>query len=216
MHRKSTNEVNAFLLFIGLMLGFLLGSSVVYWHSNRQTDRLIEEVMEKVTALFTSGNQTTEKAVNTSNTPTPERPGERRTVAVKPAPEVIPAVENNDLLLIAHDRLLFTKIVSITNPEPVSANDRRLDSLLGNTSMPPQQQLMFIEFWESPLNYVGYKMGKNKIVIYGISQWELVSLASYNGNLYIRYLDEFFPVELTTNFKPLIPVNASFHQEHHF
>jgi hypothetical protein len=72
---------------------------------------------------------------------------------------------------------------------------------------------MFIEFWESPLNSVGYKMGKNKIMIYGIRQWELVSLASYEGRMYIRYLDEYFPLEITTTFKPLIPVNESFFDE---
>jgi hypothetical protein len=56
MRRKTSNEYTASHLFIGLLLGFVLGSGVVYWHSNRQTDRVIDEVMEKVAALFSSGN----------------------------------------------------------------------------------------------------------------------------------------------------------------
>jgi hypothetical protein len=218
MTRKYSSEYNAFHLFLGLLLGFLLGSTVIYWHTNRQTDRLLSEVMEKVVALFSANNIQVEKTRDNNLIIVKDKDHQRRNVRI---PQVsipqrnyhIPVAEND--IQIANDRLLFTRILTL--PSESNSTNRRLDSLMGNTS-PNNHQLIFIEFWESPLNSLGYKMGKRKILIYGIKNWDLVTLATYQGKIYLRYLDEYYPLNYTNSFRPLVPVNHStFSQEiHHF
>jgi len=54
------------------------------------------------------------------------------------------------------------------------------------------------EFWVSPVNYQGYKMVKNKLVLYGIEEPDAVRLFRLNNVLYMRYGNDVYkltPVE---------------------
>ncbi len=44
-----------------------------------------------------------------------------------------------------------------------------------------------VEFWQSPVNYKGFKLMKNKLVLFGIDRPEAVKLYSLNDQLYIQY-----------------------------
>lgn len=205
MKKRSHNEYNVFHIILGLLIGFLLGSSVIYWHTSRQSDRMMEEIYDKVVAMFVE-----------LNTPVPQKQqlnSARETFnsAATPA-KAIPAGEEENgsqNYQIAKDKLLYTRIFTM-HITPDSDTDRRLDSLLGNTSTPPLQQRLFVEFWESPLNTVGYKMGKNKIMLYGIQSTDFADIIRIRGKIYLRYLNELYPLELTSSFKPLVPVHESF------
>ncbi len=205
MKRKPDKEFSAFHLFVGLLMGFLLGATLVYWHNNRQNDRLISEAMDKVIHLFSDhgiqlenpgvSEERTNNLPNTGNSPS----GISHTF--------LPSASGPSSL-IAQDRLLYSKTLSIQKTEEMpSQSARRLDSLIGNISPVTQEDIYVIEFWESPLNSTGYKMGKNKIVLYGIRSFDMVSLARHEDKIYLRYFNEIYPLEFTTSFKPLIPVN---------
>lgn len=85
-----------------------------------------------------------------------------------------------------------------------------LDSLLGGTRQSEQDNKTFyIEFWESPLNYTRYRMTKNRIVVFGLNQADFVSLKEINNTLFLKYYEDYFPIESTLDFKPLIPFNDS-------
>lgn len=207
MKRKPKNEYNAIHLFLGLLLGFLLGSTMIYWHFDRQTDRILDETFARLTNYFTTHTLSLDAGdsvlfiKNKTNTDTDSEPS-------------IPfssARYANEKSPIAQDKLLYTRIISLQNaPDASIGSERKLDSLLGNTSNPVQDQLIYIEFWESPFNSVGYRMGKNKIVLYGIKSFDLASMSIHEGKIYLKYLDEYYPLELTTTFKPLVPVTEFF------
>jgi hypothetical protein len=200
--RKQKSEFNAFHLFLGLLLGFLLGTTLVYWHSNRQNDRLFAETLEKVMSYFSDHTIHLEAGDSIILI------REKEKIVNQMAP-----LEKEELssYKIARDRLLHTKTITLTNvKDNRSSANQKLDSLLGNFTAPSDVQVFFIEFWESPLNSVGYKMGKNKILLYGIQSFENISLASYNGKIYLNYLSEYYPLEITTSFQPLVPVNEPF------
>jgi hypothetical protein len=208
MKKRPQNEFSAFNLIIGLLLGFLLGSSVVYWHSNRQNDRLFTEAIDKVASMFKAHAIQLETGdsiilVHENNTPAPASSGQ---------PSILSQARSlSHQFLIEQDKLLHTKIITIKNfKDPVSSTSRKLDSLLGNGSQQQLDHYFFIEFWESPLNSVGYKMGKNKIMLYGIRSYDMVGLAKHKDKVYLKYLNEYYPIEITTSFKPLIPSKESF------
>ncbi len=204
MNKKPQTEYNAFHLFLGLLLGFFLGTSLVYWHSNRQNDRQFSETLEGVLGFFSdhgihlAAGDSIFRIASTRDSLKP---------AKQPSIPASPGFSDSSQFPIAQDKLLYTTTISIINPSTTnSSTNRRLDSLLGNTSQPLQKQVFFIEFWETPLNSVGYKMGKNKIMLFGIPSFEMVSLTNFQGKTYLKYFNEYFLLEHTTTFKPLIPV----------
>ncbi len=207
MKRKPKNEYNAIHLFLGLLLGFLLGSTMIYWHFDRQTDRILDETFARLTTYFsthTMNFDTGDSIIYLKNKTNSD-------VGLEPSISFSSANQAEEQSLIAQDKLLYTRIISLQNVHDATiGSERKLDSLLGNTSLPVQDQLFYIEFWESPFNSVGYRMGKNKIVLYGIKSFDLASMAMHEGKVYLKYLDEYYPLELTTTFKPLVPVNEFF------
>jgi len=44
----------------------------------------------------------------------------------------------------------------------------------------------YVEIWHSPLNYRGYKRGKNKLILYGLSEDDELTLFGYKKNLYLQ------------------------------
>lgn len=117
----------------------------------------------------------------------------------------------NDGIRVRRDRMIGTQtfhLPAIDQLSEGSATTRRLDSLLGNRQS-PASRLFTVEFWESPLHFTGYKMGKNRIVLYGLDQIESVSLQAMNDTVYLKYYEFYFPLVLTTEFLPLVAVSDS-------
>jgi|GEM_PF-973940 len=108
---------------------------------------------------------------------------------------------------IAQDKLLYVRAFSLPAKKPETIQSqaiRQLDSLLGNyPRRPTAENMMLVEFWASPLNYRGYKMSHNKLVVYGLDQVESFSLHSDGKNFFIKYFDTYYPVSLSMDFKPL-------------
>jgi len=57
-----------------------------------------------------------------------------------------------------------------------------------------------IEFWVSPINYRGYKMSKNKLVLFGIEEPDAVKLYRVNDGIYMSYLKEYYRLNDTFDF----------------
>lgn len=212
MRKKQQSDINPFHIFLGLLVGFLLGTTVVYWHSNRQNDRLYSETLDRVIAWFSDQNIHFEAMDSVMVV------GEENNQMSTPgsSTSIFPSVSPTTPFRLAQDRLLHTKTIRIesTSAKATSA-ERRLDTLIGRPGQPRNGQIYFIEFWESPLNYVGYKMGKNKVILYGLRSYEMVSLAQYQGKIYLRYHNEYFPLEITNTYKPLIPSDDMFFTSDH-
>ncbi|MEE4177151.1 MAG: hypothetical protein V2I46_06535 [Bacteroides sp.] len=119
--------------------------------------------------------------------------------------------ETTSNMRLAKDSLLGIRAYSLPTQGPVTPKDpsiSQLDSLLGNyTRKGKPENMMIVEFWLSPLNYQGYKMSHNKIVFYGLDQLESFSLHTDGSSYYIKYLEDYYPLSMTLDFKPLIPSN---------
>jgi hypothetical protein len=117
-----------------------------------------------------------------------------------------PAISSPSMRL-QRDRLVSTMGFTLPpddRPEKTSAGTQRLDSLLGNR---PVARTIYLDFWESPLNFSGYKREKNRVVVYGLDPFEPVSLHALDTNLFLKYADFYFLLETTPDFKPLIPLD---------
>lgn len=211
MKKRIRQDFNAIYLFLGLLLGFFLGSTAVYWHFDRQNDRIIQEAVDKIIAIFSDNSsdenfnlgETSKTNESSSNNDLPEN---KLTEIENPAIySILPDFEHNNYAF-ARDKLIEKRIISVKMQYiEKSPSAKILESELGASSPNQDTHVFHVEFWESPLNSVGYKMSKTRIVFYGIKIAELASIQHNNGKFYLNYMNDFYPIEFTTTFKPLIP-----------
>ncbi len=217
---------------IGLIVGVVIGSSVVWWIQNYDF---------KIWFTFSGKNKQEisiaddNKASDNLNDKQPKKA--HRNIA-KPIPvkkeETLSSeddttsiinqnnehltdtssnyneVNNNspDEIVVAKDELLFAKIIKI---EGIDKNDSKKDALLdslliNDKTKKPAANSIKVEFWRSPINYKGYKYSNNKLILFGIYMHEEAILESRNDKLYLNYENTFYLIEKADDFHPLMAV----------
>ena len=114
-------------------------------------------------------------------------------------------------IVVIKDELLFTKEVWLRGMDSIIRKQKFLDSLLledyNATKIPGN--LYHLEFWKSPVNYMGYKMSNNRIILFGIFKYELATLEYANTNIYLKLENIYYMLKETDKYRPLIPVKPS-------
>lgn len=261
--RKKKSDYGFSYVILGLILGFFMGSGIVYWYSNRQNDSFFAyNLWDYLAGLFQGSENTRTYMISDTEFQPTNRPAALPKTAQTiltdslgyktqtdsllaegfdledtralqenisfpdslSAPERQPA-EFQDInqvfdldeemqeptlqqhIRIAQDKLLYIRAFNLPAKKPETAQSqaiRQLDSLLGNNpKRPGPENMMLVEFWKSPLNYRGYKMSHNKLVVYGLDQVESFSLHSDGKTFFIKYFDNYYTVSLSLDFKPL-------------
>ncbi|TVQ86793.1 MAG: hypothetical protein EA393_11105 [Bacteroidetes bacterium] len=219
MKRKREKEFSPLNLIFGLLLGFFLGSTLVYWHLNRQSDRNIHEALEKIMAVFSENNNREVKPSETVNILNEFLSDDLKTEAPYSVDSDLqnqgpaPGLSSTSYSMV-RDKLLHRKFISVPIEKTKQSNATLiLDSLLGKREKAADEHIFQVEFWESPLNSVGYLMGKSRIILYGISFYELAEIYNEKGNFYLRYMNNTYPMSFTNTFKPLVPIGPTFSME---
>ena len=81
----------------------------------------------------------------------------------------------------------------------------RIDSLLAEAAdihADPVVTALNTEFWRSPLNYRGYRMGKNQLLLYGVYQPDSVQLWRFEERLLLVTPGAVYRLDPTDDFQP--------------
>jgi len=111
---------------------------------------------------------------------------------------------------IKKDKLIYAKFYTVPGVEKYLSEslDKSDTSAINKEDLKSKtKNLLQVEFWKSPINYKGYKTGKNKLVLFGIDQYDIVSFKILNNTLYMKYISDFYEIDKTTEFKSIIPIN---------
>lgn len=188
-------------LAIGIFAGMILAFTLVWLNSERIPKRLIGQVQK----VFSSDNTIKHDTV---------------TVVVE---KEVPVYNNNPALdttalatdstaadstdfLVKKDELLYTKtfkLIELKNGSSAVDSAMAKAADVDPTGLP---QNFSVEFWKSPINYKGYKMGRGKIVLFGIYQSNDVSLVSIGNSVFLKNQELYFRLEPTEVFCNLNPV----------
>ena len=124
--------------------------------------------------------------------------------------ESAPSIEKTDTgisllteedIIVKQDQLLITATLPVTDksehpqPDPDSLSQSVAEKLNPSADLPEaeaQAGSFSVEFWVSPVNYKGYKMSKNKLVLFGIEEPDAVKLYRVNNDLYMHYLKDYY------------------------
>lgn len=108
---------------------------------------------------------------------------------------VVTIVEDEPIL---RDRKIYQTKVEIIVIEP-SEKDTLLEKLLNVETI--ENKSMTIEFWESPVNYSGYKLSKSTLVIYGEEPDESLSLYRFKNMYYFQLDGLYYELQETSVYK---------------
>lgn len=118
-------------------------------------------------------------------------------------------------IVIKKDQLLMTRTLSVVDKhasEPkreaegtVTALEQsaieKLNPAAGLVAEEPSRFDSYdVEFWLSPINYRGYKLIRNKLILFGIEEPDAVRLYRYDGELILKYGVEYFRLIPSSDF----------------
>ncbi|MFN4234667.1 MAG: hypothetical protein ACK4IK_07665 [Bacteroidia bacterium] len=116
--------------------------------------------------------------------------------------------QEEEEIIVKKDELVHSEMLMIIHLDTIKSNvGDSLARLAANIKEPAINQFYQVEYWKSPLNYKGYKFGKNKLVVYGIEYIDKPSIFRIRENYYFKANTKVYALERTPEFKPLEIVN---------
>lgn len=117
-----------------------------------------------------------------------------------------------DEIIVRKDELINSKIIEVNNLNPLAFRNNAKDSMIMKMSglqedKTASTEFFNVEYWQSPLNYKGYKMSKNKIVVYGILNSEIQKIIKVDDLLYFKNSTGVYKLEYSSDFKPYEKIN---------
>jgi|WetSurMetagenome_2_1015567.scaffolds.fasta_scaffold120116_2 hypothetical protein len=114
--------------------------------------------------------------------------------------------QNKNKIVLAKEQLLYTCQIKI---EGFKNEDQgpNLDSLLlDDHTSSKNPEMANVEFWKSPINYIGYKWSNQKLVLFGLYNFNNVKLKYSDDLYYMQYGTLYYALETSTKFHSMVVV----------
>jgi len=122
--------------------------------------------------------------------------------------EVDQLLNDDEDFNIAKEELLSVKNIKVIDLDASKKQDTLVGQLAGviNTSFP---NLFFVEFWKTPLNSKGYRMTRNRVILYGLSDFSSITIYKVDDYFYLKNDEFVYKISAGTEFKSLEIVSDS-------
>lgn len=110
---------------------------------------------------------------------------------------------------VKRDQYISSRLLKVAGfPDSLIKSGGRMDSILTNDTRTFRlpSNIMRIEFWRSPINYTGYKMSSNRLVLFGSFNADEIRLEYVNDKVYLHYKNNYYPLEINDDFQSLVAV----------
>lgn len=111
-------------------------------------------------------------------------------------------------VVVRKDELMNTKTEEVINLNPTaSRQETAKDSIRQKVGgiqddKTSGKQLINMEFWQSPLNYKGYKLSKFKMILYGMPSENEIKLFKLEDNIYLKNSASVYKLDYSSDFRP--------------
>jgi hypothetical protein len=218
-------KVRILFFVLGLTVGIIMGATVVRVYSdkvNAETSvsknfvsRLFGNIIGLVykpkqakidtLPIVTSKNIVTYNSANDTTSDGTESNVDENSKNLNPndsiqEPSKLEKSEEN--IVVLSDKLIASTRLQIIESESTIILNKKDSALVkgGKSNTQKQVSIYAIEFWQSPLNYRGYKTQKNKIVLYGINKEEPLKLLRINEKLYLKFQNQYSIIDNRSDF----------------
>ncbi len=110
---------------------------------------------------------------------------------------------SNEEIVVRRDELLKSITIEasvIGKPNQSSKTDSLLNVFQGGQTA--DERIFRLEFWQSPVNFKGFKLIRNGIISFGLDPEDMTKLFDFNGTLILRSGSLFFRLYPTDRFMP--------------
>ena len=130
----------------------------------------------------------------------------KATINTKNSPNInyseVDALLKEEAIHVAQEELLSVKNIKVINLDVKSKKDTLTGQLAGVTST-DYPNMFFVEFWKTPLNSKGYRMTRNRVILYGLSDFSSITIYKVDDNYYLKNDDVVYKISSGTEFKPM-------------
>lgn len=200
---RNSAKTKGIFLALGILVGMLVAFGIVWLDFGRISQKVIGQVQQVFSADKTKHD--TIKVIVEKEVPAVDY-----TLDDTAADTLVSDSTAVDSLgmLVKKDELLYTKNIKL-----ITLNDKgksaAIDSAMaGAADVDPSTlpAVYSVEFWKSPINYKGYKLGRSTLVLFGIYQSDDISLVSIGKSLFLKNRDLYFRLEPSEDFCSFNPV----------
>lgn len=208
-------------LVIGIIIGIAIGSAVVWWMQNYdfkiwftfsgkddKSKEIVENKSDNDIVSDLKKDKSTIKYDKTKRNSSYNSPTDTISDNYTSDTNTVISEGSNDIV-IAKDEYLATRLIEVKGFNRNNSKDTKLDSILINDKTKANYtNIIKTEFWRSPINYKGYKFINNNLILFGIYDFDEVILEFSANKLYMNYKNNYFYIEKTSNFQPLIQLKT--------
>jgi hypothetical protein len=117
-------------------------------------------------------------------------------------------ISDEENINVLKEELLSVKNITLKDFDG-NQNSKTDSVLYAESGIQPNSKtdLYLIEFWKTPLNSKGYKMTRNRILIYGIKENQDLCVAKIKDNFYLKNNTEVYQLNYSPDFKPMVKIN---------
>ncbi len=190
------HKIPAFLS--GILLGALLTGAFFIFKLNDYFLTIKNSFSDKVTVIEQKNNDATDeqKQKSQKKSTIKKYPHEKDTVLSE-------NTDNADNTHVVEEKTLSTKTLKIISIEEPG------DTLVKNTAEAPDtnpENLLIIEFKQTPFNNKGYYFDNNSLVLYGLQDIPYINIYRLHNDLYLKYDKVVYKLPYVSEFQPLIRV----------
>ncbi len=185
----------------GVSIGLLVGVAFFMFK--------IDDYIKKINRPNTDNIKIVERTVSEKPVEKQEksRTDKKTTINTKNSPninysEVDALLKEEETINVAQEELLSVKNIKVINLDLKSKKDTLTGQLAGVTSS-DYPNLFFVEFWKTPLNSKGYRMTRNRVILYGLSDFSSITIYKVDDNYYLKNDDVVYKISSGTEFKPM-------------
>lgn len=172
----------------------------------------LDDYFNKIKSAATNQIKIIEQPVKQEDEKKKEEEKERFKINTKISPytnykEVDSLIKPEAEVNLAKEELISVKSIKLIDLD-VNAKDTLAANVAGVNSS-NVTNMFFVEFWKTPLNSKGYRMTKNRIMLYGFSDFSSFNLYKVDDNFYLKSEEQVYKVAINPDFMPMERVNNS-------
>lgn len=192
----------------GVSIGLLVGIAFFVFKIDDYLKKLNKPKIDNIKVVEQSVSQDKEK------TEKKEAKAEKKiTINTNNSPninysEVDALIHEGEDITVAQEELLSVKNIKVIDLDGQVKKDTLTGQLAGVTSS-DFPNMFFVEFWKTPLNSKGYRMTRNRVILYGLSDFSSITIYKVDDAFYLKNDDLVYKISVGTEFKPMELVNDS-------
>lgn len=193
------------IFVFGLSIGLIIGVGFFIFK--------MDDYFNKMRSASSKEIKVIEQPVQQSEKEVQKNDKERYKINTKVSPytnykEVDSLIRNED----GEVNLAKEEFISVKNIKLIDLDNDLKDTLAANLAGVNHNEnitMFFVEFWKTPLNSKGYRMTKNRIILYGFSDFSLLNLYKVDDVYYLKSEEQVYKVSANSEFMPMDKVSNS-------